>query len=542
MTDAIREANNCFWFDFEERITPNTATSQNAKWSFTAYALHNGLEAATYLVAGLATGSLVMGLKVYEFVTSFFTKQKKAEGFSTVLNDSREWKKLGDIQQDLEKNPLGANDPLFLHGVATCTYQDSGETNCPDSQWRVYEKQHISEDNRSGQSGNLFQLYRTAPNEVTRRLHQLGSNAYRFSIEWSQIEPNQGEFRSEVLEQYIKFCKHLRDEGIQPMVTLHHFSEPVWFHELGSFEKEENIKHFTNFCEKVVPKLAQDYKGKLLVEYFCTINEPGIEAFSRYIFGSFSPKLHFQWTKAGEFLKGALKAHTVVYDKLKTMVPPSVKLGIVHQYLHFLPDAPLTRYFNRLVNDVAMNFFKTGKIELKVPFACNIVEEMEKPKTDFVGVQAYVRPSFFPPDILRSMLYGEPMTLMPFREDPASIYEAITKCHEAFQAPVIVTENGISTNDNEQRRRYMTRALYAAREAAKVIGEDNLKGYLAWSFTDNFEWDRGMNPQRFGAYALEEQSDGTHKIAENPKPGMDTYVKIVEAWKNLWKNSEKAVA
>ncbi len=108
-------------------------------------------------------------------------------------------------------------------------------------------------------------------------MRELGVNSYRFSVDWSQIEPEEGKWNEENLEVYVDLCQHLRDRGMVPMVTLHHFSEPSWFHEKGSFEKEQNIKDFLKFSDRVFSKLTESYNGDPLVEYFCTINEPAIE-------------------------------------------------------------------------------------------------------------------------------------------------------------------------------------------------------------------------------------------------------------------------
>ena len=178
---------------------------------------------------------------------------------------------------------LGNNNPNFLFGVSTCTYQDSGYLTCMNSQWKNWEHKCLPEHNRSNNSANLFSLYSTnnGRHSITTRLHKLGINSYRFSIEWSLIEPKHGHFNYDNLFVYLNLCKHLRNQGIQPMVTLHHFSEPKWFHSLGSFEHEENIEYFENFSKFVFRYFVEPYNGKPLVEYFCTINEPNIETFQR---------------------------------------------------------------------------------------------------------------------------------------------------------------------------------------------------------------------------------------------------------------------
>jgi beta-glucosidase len=199
----------------------------------------------------------------------------------------------------------------------------------------------------------------------------------------------------------------------------------------------------------------------------------------------------------------------------------------VHQYLRFIPTTVVVgsgiQYLTLLTNEVSLKYFKTGKFELKVPFLCNIAEEGPRPKFDFIGVQYYARPVI---GLTGPTSYHEPMTQMPFREDPEGIKEAIVETHKATGKPVIVTENGISTHDPVQRNRYMLRALYATREAAKVIGEENFWGYFVWSFGDNLEWDMGMKPQAFGLYALTEKG-----LALDPKPGTETLQKVAEASK-----------
>lgn len=532
MAQALAQLNNKVWYSMEEALTPLREGSKDSR-------IFHLLPAIPLLPIGLILNCFVIVTRIIQYPFSFFATQAKKDpniDFTAILEDSRKWTLIGNL---FNKITLGFGDPNFLYGVATCTFQDSGSVHCPESQWADYEKKCLPENNRSGESANFFQLYQTdgGRKQIIDRLLKLGVNSYRFSIEWSHIQPIQGEFLSYNLKIYVDFCKALRDAGIQPMVTLHHFSEPKWFHAMGSFEKEENIKYFVKFTKSVFLELIQPYKGKPLVEYFCTINEPAVEAFSRYVFGSFSPAKMFRFSRAGNFLKGALKAHISVYDALKKIAKDhsadTVKIGIVHQRLTMIGSNIITylvsRYLNRLLNETMMRFFKKGVFKLKIPFSCNIKEEGFSPKTDFVGLQYYVRPvnGLFGPTS-----YHEKMTLMPFREDPEGIYEAICETHDNFKVPIIVTENGISTVDEEQRARYMLRSLYAVQRAQKEIGEENLRGYLAWSVCDNSEWNMGKDPQRFGVYALENNSEGKKVLASLPKIGIrQSYMKVIEVWR-----------
>lgn len=448
--------------------------------------------------------------------------------FVAVTEDSRQWEQVSNLSVDLSAP--------FLFGVSTATWQDSGAQNCPHSQWSQWENINVAADNRSGQSANLFKLYQTAQGhqEIISRLQKLHVTSYRFSIEWSHIEPQEGVFCQEALEHYLNFCKALRDADISPMVTLLHFSEPQWFHNKGSFEEESNIAYFLCFVQKIYPSLTQEYNGSPLVEYICTINEPAIDAFSRYVYGSFSPGQKLNFSKAGKFLYHALKAHAQIYDICKPM-SPSTQIGIVHQRLCFIPTnfliSPLTNTLNQLINEAPLRFLNTGKFELHIPLFCHMDIQDTKPHADFLGLQYYSRPLI---GFSGSTSYHEPMTQMPFREDPEGLYEAILDTYAKCPIPLIITENGISTHDETQRSRYLQRALYAMSKARAVIGDENLQGYYLWSFCKNAEWDMGMSPQNFGAYPLNAQGE----LAQEPHSGISPFIKTAKHSKNRDLNSK----
>ena len=254
----------------------------------------------------------------------------------------------------------------------------------------------LSKITRSYKSADLFTLYQTNPTQVISRLLKLGINSYRFSIKWSHIEATKGKYSAEKMALYVEFCKHLRNNGISPMITLHHFSEPKWFHNARSFENEANINDFVKFAEHVYCNLTIDYQGKPLVEYFCTINEPAIDAFSRFVMGTFSPGKKLNFKRAAKFLKGALKAHCFSYQRLK-QINAAPKIGFTHQYLRFISKvflvSPVCRYFTQFVNDVTINWFRTGKFACKIPLLCNISDDFRGVNIglDFIGVQYYTR-------------------------------------------------------------------------------------------------------------------------------------------------------
>lgn len=457
---------------------------------------------------------------------------KQSREFQYILNDPALWKNCA-IAPHME--PLGGSNPDFLWGVATSMYQDSGAVHCPESQWSRWEKRNLAPEEQSGSGAHFFEFYRKAPLEIIKRLQLLGVNTYRFSIEWSHIEPQQGSFNKENLQIYIQFCKILRDHHIQPFITLHHFSEPLWFHRLGSFEKEDNIAHFLEFTKYAFKELIQVYQGRPLVQYFCTINEPGIEAYCRYLIGLFSPNLYARFNRGAQFLLNTLKAHCRVYSALKVVAEEQkcagIHIGICHQYLcyratHFIMH-PVAQLLNKF-NESVLIFFKTGRFICKVPLLCNIEEDCAKtetPRVDFAGVQFYGR-TFLGLRGIDSK--NKPATTMlGMHEDPEGLFEAIVTIFEAFNAPVLISENGISTESDEQRARYLSRALYAAEQARQKIGSKNMLGYILWSFSDNFEWSFGWKP-RFGAFSLNQD----RTLSAHYKPGVQPFVESINAWKH----------
>ncbi|HUD01450.1 MAG TPA: family 1 glycosylhydrolase [Rhabdochlamydiaceae bacterium] len=538
----VQACNNAVWSAFENCLIPPAASTS---WYYSTL-LKKSVGAVCLFPVGVVTGGLVGIQKVASYAASFVTKQKyidPKENFQAVLDNSKLWSKIGtdkEIKKELVENRSGGAEPKKI-GIGTCMFQDSG-LYCPDSQWAVNEWQMKcikDPTNRSGPNSHLFELYKTPKGrqQVIDRLNKLNVNTFRLSIEWSHVQPKQGEWNEANLQVYVDFCRELRKAGIGIWITLLHFSEPKWFHDLGSFEKEANIEYFAGFAERVFDRLTEDYGGRPLVEYFCTINEPAIDAFSRYVLGSFSPGFFLRFARAGNFLLNALKTHCIVYDRLKKR-NPSVQIGIIHQYLEFIPTnfllIPVVRYFTRLINETPLKFFETGKFELKVPFLCNIEEQLPMPWKDFVGLQYYTRAVI---GLAGPTSYHEPMTQMPFREDPEGIYRAITRTYEAFKCPVMVTETGISTHNDEQRNRYWIRVMYAARAAGRVIGMHNFLGVIGWCLGDNLELNMGVRPQAFGAYALTDKG-----LAENPKPGMESFIKVAAAWKSRSEQQQQKVA
>ena len=154
-------------------------------------------------------------------------------------------------------------------------------------------------------------------------MKDLGVDSYRFSVSWSKIMPKRGVVDTLALQHYSQVVDSLLQQHITPMVTLHHFTHPLWFHELDAFEKEENIKYFVEFSEVVFNAL------KDRVTMWCTINEPGVYMFDAYFSGMFPPGKQDP-ALAAKVLENLMKSHVQIYNKLKQLPGgKEAQIGIV---------------------------------------------------------------------------------------------------------------------------------------------------------------------------------------------------------------------
>jgi beta-glucosidase len=401
--------------------------------------------------------------------------------------------------------PLCVFPHNFLWGTAVSEYQISGALGCPHSNWAAFEtiapkngKPPIADGQCSGSACDFKNNYPT----YIALMKELGTNAFRFSVEWSNIEPQEGVFCQEELQFYDDFCQALLDAGITPMITLHHFTDPLWFTQKGGFEKEENILYFVRFCKKVFERLSTK------VSLWVTFNEPNIYVFQGYDRGVFPPGKKSR-SAAVCVLRNLLKAHVITYKTLKAMPKGNTAhIGIVHQYLKFYPYSawnPLERVpgilFNDLLNTYIFKFLKSGLFKVKVSPLCEY--EYQAPRNhklyDFIGLNYYSRvivkwqPSLTEP-LVPSCYPGEIMTDMPYAIYAQGLYDAIAHMSE-FNVPIYITENGIA-DAHDNRRAQFIKEYIAVLERAIHNGYD-VRGYFYWSLMDNFEWDEGYH-KKFG--------------------------------------------
>ena len=414
----------------------------------------------------------------------------------------------------------------FIWGTATAAHQVEGDCH---NNWSEFEKACKDENTPnikdSQFSGNACEHWDRYKQDI-QLISNIGVTHYRFSVEWSKIEPRKGKFDLDAITHYSEVINELILNGITPVISLHHFTHPIWFENIGGFEKKENIPHFVSFSRKIF----NSYSDR--VKYWCTINEPAVFAVQGYFSGMFPPgKKNPKMT--GKVLRNLLESHVQVYHELKRQKNgEGSEIGIVKNINQF---DPWRRYFildwllvialNYVFNLSTIRFFKTGIFKICIPGL--IWEKHRNQKAveslDFFGLNYYshnhIKFNPFKPDYFELKYHKDDiMTDMPYTIYPEGIYRAI-KLVSQLNKPIIITENGVADKEDLFRSIYITRYIYAINRA--INDGYNIIGYYYWSLMDNFEWAFGYD-MKFGLYEVDFKSQ-KRKLREGSK----SYIKII---------------
>ena len=393
----------------------------------------------------------------------------------------------------------------FRWGVATASHQYEGET--LNNQWTAWERKGGI---RSGDaSGLACDWWHNAERDFDLA-QELGLNALRLSLEWSRIEPAPGEWDDAALDRYREMLRDLRDRGIEPMVTLHHFTHPIWFEERGAFLAPGAVERFVRYVSRAVSALGD------LCDLWCTINEPNIYAAFGYETGDFPPGRRGDLLGALRAQANMARAHAAAYREIHRM-QPTARVGWAHHYNLFTPASrrsPLDRLVAGLQDNIFNDFFpsavRTGTVAFPLSAFAGDLRAV-KGTCDFVGINVYYRdlvafdlreaPELFgrrfaPPGAVRS---DQPVDEELSEVYPQGIAEIALRAGE-LGVPVYVTENGVADRDDRIRPWLLARAALAMHKAL-AAGAD-LRGYYHWSLVDNFEWSQGWT-LRFGLFGLD---------------------------------------
>ncbi|MHB8835804.1 MAG: glycoside hydrolase family 1 protein [Candidatus Methylomirabilia bacterium] len=384
----------------------------------------------------------------------------------------------------------------FLWGVATSAFQIEGS---PDADWAAWD------------AGARIQPLMTGHYERFREdvalLRTLGVNAYRFSVEWSRIQPGERVWDETAIDHYRQLVGELLASGIHPVLTLHHNTHPRWFHESTPWHGGQAAERFAAFVRRVVDAIPE-------VTTWITFNEPMIMLLGGYLDGCLPPG-KCDYAAAACAFRGVLDAHARAYAIIHGRIPEA-RVGIAHNMAVFAPlrrwhplDRLLARLGRRGFNLAILEVFRTGRTRLALPFARPVpIAAPVKGMLDFLGVNYYQRLHLkFRLQRRRSRCLevihrdggGTGLTDMGWEEHPDGL-AAVLREAAAVGVPLLLTENGIATTDDARKISFIRRHV-AALDASRRDGID-IQGYFYWSLTDTYEWLHGLD-KRFGLYRMD---------------------------------------
>ncbi len=375
----------------------------------------------------------------------------------------------------------------FLWGVSTAAHQIEGD-NVNSDWWKFEAKGKVKNGERSGKACNSYKLYR----QDIDLAKNLNVNAFRFSVEWAKIEPKEGKFDQDVLKHYADEVSYMKEKGIEPMVTLHHFTNPIWFAEKGGWESKESVALFVRYVQKVMNNIGD-------VKYFITINEPNVYVFFGYLRGYWPPEIKDR-KKAKKVLANMALAHSRAYDLIHSEIP-GAKVSVAMNMASFKPktisplDFIMTKIIKCQYNFAFLDAVFLGKIHSPV----GKVNLSKGEKLDFLGVNYYTRFLVHFGLVPKISVGDLPKTDMGYEFYPQGIKEVVEEVWKRYKIPIIITENGIADVKDKMRAEYILKTLKSLKMA--VSEGVNVKGYFYWSLMDNFEWAEGFEPH-FGLYSV----------------------------------------
>jgi beta-glucosidase len=418
--------------------------------------------------------------------------------------------------------------PSFLFGAATAATQVEG--GCTTSDWAAFAR----EPGRV-HGGDTPEVACDAWNrwpEDFAHLRSLGLDAYRMSIEWARIEPTPGEIDSAALDGYRRMLGALRDGGVEPMVTLHHFTLPGWLARRGGVVAPEFPDRFARFCRTAAAVLGD------LCRLWITTNEPNVLAVQGYLFGVWPPGVK---SVPGLFRAhyGLLEAHVAAYRALKETRGDDARVGVAHHLRAVQPlrpasprDRAATRAFARLFNDAfplaLCDGTMFGPLDALFRSKGGFRVRDARGSHDFFGVNYYSRDVVRfspkqPGDLFmgRGVPPGAEVNDLGWEVYPAGLGAVLRDWAARSGLPLYVTENGIADAADAQRARFIVRHLA---EVARAIADGvDVRGYFHWSLVDNFEWAEGYAP-RFGLIEVDYATQ-----ARRVRPSAEAYTRIARS-------------
>ncbi|MDO8240363.1 MAG: glycoside hydrolase family 1 protein [Candidatus Moranbacteria bacterium] len=410
----------------------------------------------------------------------------------------------------------------FLWGAATSGHQVEGNTNNDWVQWEKDNAERIA-----GEAGKKWEKWQqekfpemfTVENYISGNACDQynryeedfdlakagGHNAHRLSLEWSRIEPKEGEFSAEGIEHYRKVLTALRERGLEPFVTLWHWTDPIWVGEMGAWGNKETVKYFHRYAERVF----NEYKD--LVTFWMPLNEPNTEVSLGYMFGNQPPGIKSKLA-ANTAFKNLMQVQKDIYQVAKA-VSPDFQIGCSH----FMFDI---KSHNRLPWNVLatkiMDYFANYRFFKAFNDSC-----------DFFGIQYYqsfhvnfrIGGKFF--GLFENKEVSEKRSDLGWQIYPEGIYNVLKKAAKNGK-PIYITENGLADATDTYRAEFIQEHLKYVQKA--IADGVDIRGYFHWSLIDNFEFVemRGFWP-RFGLIEIDYKT-----LERKPRKSFYVYKEIIE--------------
>ena len=415
----------------------------------------------------------------------------------------------------------------FYWGSATSAHQVEGNNALSD--WWAWEKQgKVKEE--SGLACDHYQRF----SQDFQIAKNLGHNSHRFSLEWSRLEPEEGVWDLNAFQHYRLVLEDLKSRSIEPFVTLHHFTNPIWFDRLGGWQHPKAVDYFLRYVKK-----AAEFFGDQ-VEFWITINEPMVYLYFSYLVGEWPPGVRSYDASLKvlyQLIQAHLRSYEVIHHHYDKVLKKPVWVSFAKHMTYYTPchenswrDRIALRMRDWFVNDMMLNALDGGFLFFPAVF-CEFLSK--RGALDFIGINYYTRDFIRFAGLAEIDTLGSPcdkahhskeikeLNMMGWEVYPEGLYHLLKKLKK-YNLPIVVTENGICAETDEQRSRFIQNHLEALGKA-KDEGVD-VRGYFYWSLLDNFEWAHGFRP-RFGIVEVDYKTQ-ERKIRNSAKTLTDYCRKI----------------
>lgn len=421
----------------------------------------------------LAAICLLVGLGMTSFIKTKRPPPKNISWHSTpaVINV------LAD--ENFKKDFPPVNFPEnFIWGTASSAYQVAGANSKSD--WWEWEKTRDS--TRVNEATDDYHIHRWYERDFAIS-GSLGFPYHRFSVDWSQIEPEKGKWDGKEIDHYKKILARMKKHGIEPVICLNHFVLPKWFADEGGWTNPNSPAYFTRFTEKVAREIGRPFGVKI----WLTFNEPTVHAICGYIKGEYPPGKKGDWKGARLVLYNISRAHKAAYISLHKICDGprlKIKVGVAHMISSFLSDSKSQTdiYIAECMNMLSNRYF------------FEITEDFQ----DFIGLNYYKEYTLK----LNTFSWWFLSEYTKDEISPDGLYR-IAKEFSFYKKPIIITENGLNTDNEKMRIKFIVAHLLAVK---KAIDEGvDIQGYFVWSLTDTYEWNAGYTTH-FGLVGIDRKT------------------------------------